>query len=827
MQTQAFTGLTEKEVQAARAQHEHSHQQPADQPHILQRLSEALKDPMLVLLLAAAVLYFILGQTDEAYFMVGAIIAIYFISVYQEARSQKALEALKKLTAPCARVIREGLLQEIKTEELVVGDLMMVQEGDAIPADGILLQGNDLMVNESTLSGEAFPIDKHTQDAVYQGTVVVRGMGICQVNAIGSESAIGRIGQSMSQLQEEKTPLEQQIGDFVKRMASIGFIVFLLVWGWNFYLSMEWTGSLLKALALAMSIIPEEIPVAFTTFMALGAWRMMREGIIVKKTKIVETLGAATVICTDKTGTITENKMQLAGAYLYERGTSSKDNPLWIQDPEFIELVSLGMWASEPSPFDPMELALHECYGQASDKDLRQQGQLIAEYPLEGTPPMMTHVFDVAGRVVVAAKGAPERIAREAQLSMQDRTVIEQAVEDFASQGLRVLAVATAMAPTPLPAKQEQFSWRFVGLVAFQDPIKKGIPQVFEAFYQAGIKLKIITGDHTTTAQAIAQQAGFRGNREAIEGRDIIEMDETMLQSCVQQTDLYTRMFPEAKLRVVKALQKNGDIVAMTGDGVNDGPALKAAHIGIAMGRKGTETAKQAASLVLVDDDLGKMVSAVAAGRRIYANLKKAIQYIISIHIPIILTVLLPLLLGWKYPNIFTPVHIIFLELIMGPTCSIVYENDPAEAEDMRQPPRPFTHNFLSWGELSVSILQGIGITVGTLLTYQFGLEKGMDENSIRTLVFLCLISANIFLTLVNRSFYHSILTTIRYKNWMVPSIILICVLMLLLILWAAPLRRFFDFDLLPASYMCIAAGIGLLSTLWFEIYKYWRRTRN
>lgn len=445
-----------------------------------------------------------------------------------------------------------------------------------------------------------------------------------------------------------------------------------------------------------MSILPEEIPVAFTTFMALGAWRLMKMGIIVKRTQTIETLGSATVICTDKTGTITENKMELVS--LYVQATNSYQIPDKTLNEEGQKLLAMAMWSSEPVPFDPMETALHDTYGKLAATDLRTDFKLVHEYPLEGKPPMMTHVFENAtGERIIAAKGAPEAIIALSGLSESEKTEILNAVNELAAKGYRILAVGQSMlSGDTYPEKQQELSFDFLGLVAFYDPPKANIRSVFESFYKAGIQVKIITGDNAATTQNIARQIGFKGAENVLLGDELVAMDEPTLQQKVMQTGIFARMFPEAKLKVVNALKAQGQIVAMTGDGVNDGPALKAAHIGIAMGKKGTEIAKQASSLILVDDDLARMVDAVAMGRKIYISLKNAIRYIISIHIPIILTVFIPLALGWIYPNIFTPVHIIFFELIMGPTCSIIYENEPMEKDLLLQKPRPFTDTFFS-----------------------------------------------------------------------------------------------------------------------------------
>jgi P-type Ca2+ transporter type 2C len=779
-------------------------------------------------LLAASTIYFISGKTGDGFFMVSAIVLVAAISFYQESRSRNAIEALRKLTQPFGTVIRDGEEVEIPIEEIVMGDYMIVKEGMSIPADGVVVKSNDFSVNESILTGESLPVSKTQEEnnRVYQGTTVMGGLAICRVDAIGSNTQLGKIGKSLEQIEEEDTPLQIQIANFVKKMALIGVIIFFVVWIINYYTSRDFLDSLLKSLTLAMSILPEEIPVAFTTFMALGAWRLMKLGIVVKQTKTVETLGSATVICVDKTGTITENKMSLAKFYVH--ASKKISTPLEATGDGEKELIRLAMWSSEPIPFDPMEVALHEAYTGSTITDERALYKLIFEYPLEGRPPMMTHVFESEeGHRIIAAKGAPEALIDVSDLSATDKKEVELVGNQFASEGYRVLGIGvTQFEGNDFHSTQQQYKFRFVGLVAFYDPPKKNIRTVLDAFYKAGIRVKIITGDNAATATTIAKQVGFRGVENTLNGEELMAMKESELEERVLNTHVFTRMFPEAKLRIINALKAKGEIVAMTGDGVNDGPALKAAHIGISMGKKGSEIARQASSLILIEDDLARMVDAVAMGRKIYTNLKKAIQYIISIHIPIILVVFLPLALGWIYPGIFSPIHIIFLELIMGPTCSIIYENEPLEKNLMVQKPRPFTTTFFNLKELTTSIVQGLVITAGALFMYQYAVGTGHDEAATRTMVFLLLISANVFLTLVNRSFYYSIITTTSYKNNLVPFIIIITVAITGLLLFVAPFTIFFEFQRPDVFELLLSVGTGFFSVIWFELVKWQNRRR-
>ena len=790
-------------------------------------LKSIFAEPMVLLLLIASGIYFINKQYSDAAFLSVSILLIVAISLYQEKRSQNALAKLQEFTQPLCKVIREGQQQNIKTQDIVVGDLVIVEEGGLVPADGSIISSNDFSVNESILTGESMTVfkDKDKEDnKIFSGTTVVSGLAIVKVTAIGNETRLGKIGSSLDAIAEEKTPLELQIGNFIKKMVFAGALVFVLVWGINYSRVGNVLESLLMALTLAMSILPEEIPVAFTTFMALGARRLMKMGIVVKQMKTVETLGSATVICTDKTGTITQNKMELARLYLPSGSEVAADT--FRESKETEELLTTAMWASEPIAFDPMEIALHNSYKKFTDKDMTILFKMIHEYPLSGKPPMMTHVFeDLNGNRIIAAKGAPEAILEVCHLSAEEKETVTAAMNKLTDKGYRVLGVAKGNWPgNNYPEKQQEIPFIFKGLVAFYDPPKENIAEVLKSFYTAGIGVKIITGDNARTTNAIAQEIGFLGYDKSITGDELMKLSDAELQTKVMHINVFSRMFPDAKLRIVNALKANGQIVAMTGDGVNDGPSLKAAHIGIAMGKKGTSIAKDAASLILTEDDLSKMVDAVAMGRKIYTNLKKAIQYIISIHIPIILIVFLPLALGWIYPNIFSPLHVILLELIMGPTCSIIYENEPEEADTMQRGPRPLTSTFFNVKELVISILQGIVITFGLLFVYQWSVHNQWEENTTRSMVFLTLITANVVLTLVNRSFYYSLWDTLQYKNILVAVIIGVTVFLVILLFAIPFLRSLFSFELITFSQLIVCLLAGSLSVLWFEGTKYLRR---
>lgn len=822
-----LTGLTDAEVTTSRKKYGYNRIEMVKKESWADLLLNILKEPMLILLICVSFIYVLTGNYGEALFMFVAIVGVTAISFYQDNRSKKALEELEKLNEPLSKVIRNSKIVEVPTFEIAVGDLCITEEGKLINADGRIVHSNDFSVNESSLTGESLSVFKDSRskdNTVYSGTITVSGLAVFQVERIGKETKVGKIGESILNIKEEASPLQIQIRNFVKGMAIIGCIIFLAVCIFSFIKTGDFFTSLLSGLTLAMSVLPEEIPVAFTTFMALGAWKLMRDGIIIKRSSIVETLGSVTVICTDKTGTITENSMQLKHLYDYHADKIYEQEGFGAK--ELDELIDYAMWSSEPVPFDPMEITLHKIYEQTQDSDSRKEYQLFHEYPLEGKPPMMTHLFENEHKErIIAAKGAPEAILNVSNLSEEEKNKIRNIVKEFGAQGYRVLGVAKShFEGNNFPVKQQDFTFEFLGLTVFYDPPKKGIKKVFQHIYDAGIKVKVITGDNEDTTKAIAMQAGIINESPAINGSEIASSSEDDLMNLSENTTLFTRMFPEAKLEVVNALKSKGNVVAMLGDGVNDGPALKAAHIGVAMGNKGTEIAKSSAALVITNDDLEKLVIGIAAGRRIYANIKKAVQYIISIHIPIILTVSLPLFLGWVFPHIFTPVHVIFLELVMGPTCSIVYENEPIEKNAMHKPPRKLTDTFLNWRELTISIIQGLAITTGILLMYQYSAHQGNNEEKTRTLVFSTLIFANILLSLVNRSFYYSVLESFKNRNILLMGISALVLVLLLIILYVAPVSRFFSVTSLTVKELGETFFIAAISVLWFEGYKLIKR---
>ncbi|AII53920.1 cation-translocating P-type ATPase [Hymenobacter sp. APR13] len=824
-ETAGGLGLTDAAVAAARRAHGSNTLAASAGAGWLGTLKEVVLEPMFLMLLTAGGLYVALGQAQEAITLLLALLLVAGISLYQNIRSNQALSALRELTQPQAQVRRNGAVVTVPVEKLVVGDAVLVAEGSRLPADGTVTELNDFSVDEAILTGEAVPVAKARGDAVFGGTSAVTGSAWLQLTAVGNSSRLGVIGHSMESIITEKTPLQRQVHQFVLRMAWVGAGAFALVWGVNYAHSGNWVTALLFGLTLAMSVLPEEIPMAFSSFMALGAARLSRLGVLTKQPQTVESLGSATIICTDKTGTLTQDGMRLA--QVYAEATQTLLPVPGALPPQATQVLAYARWASETTPFDPMEQALVAAFATASPAEAQAPCPMVHEYPLAGTPPMMTHVRQIGGAQVVAAKGAVEHILAVCRPAPADAARLREMARQLSVQGYRVLGVAQGQPEhSGFPAEQDDFRWTLLGLVALENPPKANAAAVVRAFTQAGIQVKMITGDFPETAQAIARQIQLPDADTLLTGQQVMDLPEPELQRQAAATAVFARMFPEAKLRVVEALKKNGAVVAMTGDGVNDGPALKAAHIGVAMGRRGTEVARQAASLVLVDDDLGSMVTAIAQGRRIYQNFKKAVFYVVSIHLPIVLTVAVPLLAGWPLANLLTPVHIIFLELVMGPTCSIAFENEPAEAGQMLQPPRPLTATLLAGAELSRSLVQGLGISAAVLGVYYVAMRLGQPEAAVRSLVFATLVLSNIFLTLSSRSFTQSVGRMLRVPNpvlWLMLGLTLALLLATLLVPAA---RQLFGFVPVPPAALSWCTLAALAGTGWVEIYKAIRRAK-
>lgn len=806
---------------------------------------EVLREPMFLLLVAAGAIYLLLGDVSDALMLLGFVCVVMSITIYQEYKTERVLEALRDLSSPRALVIRDGLEQRIAGREVVRGDVLILSEGDRIPADAVLISCNHFSADESLLTGESVAVRKFVQvdaDAmmppggddlpfIYSGTLVVQGRGVACVMATGSRSEIGKIGTALQDLNVETTPLQQEIGRLVRNLAILGVllsVMLLVIYGIT---RGDWLHGLLSGITLAMSILPEEYPVVLTVFMAMGAWRIAKHRVLTRRVHTVEALGSATVLCVDKTGTLTLNRMTVQ--QLMVNGASFVTDNTRVPLPEtFHELTEFGILASETSPFDAMEKAIHELgKNYLSDTEhLHSDWELAHAYSLSPELLALSHVWKAQNRdeYIVAAKGAPEAIADLCHFNQAQLDELAAQVNGLAAQGMRVLGVAKAHHHgSDWPDIQHDFDFQFLGLIGLADPVRPTVAPALKECRAAGIRVVMITGDYPATAAAIAAQIGLViGSDGIITGAELGKMDDTTLRERIRHSNIFARMIPEQKLRLVNALKANGEVVAMTGDGVNDAPALKAAHIGIAMGGRGTDVAREAASLVLLDDDFASIVHAVRLGRGIFDNLRKAMAYIFAVHIPIVGLSLIPLLLGW--PPVFAPVHIVFLELIINPACSIAFEAEPAEHNVMRRPPRPPKEPLFGKRILLLSLLQGVFVLLATLMVLGYALRHGATEEAARVLTFTTLVIGNLGLILVNRSWHHNTLHTLFYRNpsfwWVTGGALAFLTLTLTLPL----LREVFHFTTISVEEFALCALAGLISVAWFEFYKaYAQRRRN
>jgi Ca2+-transporting ATPase len=782
---------------------------------------DVLREPMLGLLLAGGGVYLLLGDLAEAVILLVFASLSVLITVVQEARTERVLEALRDLTSPRALVIRDGVRKRIAGREVVCGDLIVLSEGDRVPADARLVEATGMMVDESLLTGEAVPVKKRlTQNEaltrpadgdeghVFSGTLVVAGDALAVVQATGARSEIGKIGKTLNMLETETPHLQRQMRRLVMVFAALGGAVSLAVVGLSGYVRGDWLESVLAGIAIGMAMLPEEFPMVLAVFMAMGAWRISKARVLTRRASAIESLGAASVLCTDKTGTLTQNQMTIAELRL-PGGDRLKvgKGPL---EGAFLDLARIGTGASSPRPFDPMEKAFHTL------TPLDSGWTLVRSYPIASDFFAMSQVWQSGDRRIACAKGAPEAIADLCHLSAQSRAELNAMVDEMAQTGLRVLGVAKAEADDDLPDSQTGFSYRFLGLVGLEDPLRASVPQAVAECQSAGIRVIMITGDYPVTAGAIAQQAGLTGDI-VVTGDDLSGMSDAELASVVTTATIFARTRPEQKLRIVRALKSRGAVVAMTGDGVNDAPSLKAAHIGVAMGSRGTDVAREAASIVLLDDDFGSIVATVRLGRRIYDNLRKAMSFILAVHVPIAGVALMPLLLG--LPVLFGPVHIAFLEMIIDPVCALVFEAEREEKGVMRRPPRKPSEPLFSGPTIIWSVVQGALVFAATASVYLIAPDYQQDIAQTRTLTFLTLVMGIVVLILVNRSTSSSILTALGRHNVALMLVLPTVAILLGIVLFWPPARDLFSFapvsnDWLLMPLIASAALLVLLELL-------------
>jgi len=804
---------------------------------------DVLREPMLALLLGGGVVYLALGDVKEAVILLVFACFSVLITVVQEARTERVLDALRDLTSPRALVIRGGVRKRIAGRDVVREDLIVLAEGDRVPADARLLSAQDLQADESLLTGESVPVRKiGTPDApdavarpggddlpfVYSGSLIVRGTGTAEVIATGPRSEIGKIGKSLGDLETAAPHLQTQIRKLVRIFAIVGAGVSLLVVALYGAVRGGWLDAILAGIAVGMSMLPEEFPVVLAVFMAMGAWRISRARVLTRRANAIEALGSTTVLCTDKTGTLTENRMTIVELRLADGSSASVDSVPGTLAPSFRNLVATGVLASAPEPFDPMEKAFHALakndVRESPDRDV-EAGSLVKAYALTPDCLAMSHVWKSASDrnvFLVAAKGAPEAIAELCRLDPAARADLTKSVDRMAAEGLRVLGVARAtFADAALPDSQQGFDFAFVGLVGLSDPLRASVAAAIRECRTAGIRVVMITGDYPATARAVARAAGLDAD-DIVGGEQLAALSDAEVALRVKTATIFARIMPEQKLRIVEALKANGEVVAMTGDGVNDAPSLKAANIGIAMGGRGTDVAREAASIVLLDDDFGSIVATVRLGRRIYDNLRKAMSFIFAVHVPIAGLALLPLLFG--LPILLGPMHIAFLEMVIDPVCSLVFEAEGEEDDVMSRRPRDPAEPLFSGAMIAWSVLQG-ALAFGLVATiFVVALGQGMPVDEVRALSFFALVTAIVALILVNRSASASLLKAIRRPNRALAIVLPIVILMLAATLLVPSISDLFRFGPLHADDILLTVASGAVVLVGLELAKpMWR----
>ena len=790
-----------------------------------------LREPMLALLMAGGVAYLLLGDRTEALILLGFATFSIVVTVVQETRTEHVLEALRDLSAPRALVIRDGARVLVAGRDVVAGDLLVLAQGDRVAADALLVEAADLQTDESLLTGESLPVGKVAAPAnatdtphrpggdgqphVYSGSLVARGRGIARVVATGPRSEIGKIGQSLGALNTEAPRLRRETTRIVTWCAIGGTLVALLVVLLFGLLRGGWIEAALAGIAIGMSMLPEEFPVVLTVFLAMGAWRIGKVGVLTRRAAAIETLGSATVLCTDKTGTLTENRMSLAAVWL-PSGEAAAIAPNQPATSLYRPLIDLAARASEMAPSDPMEVALHTARGTAGAAD--GVGTLLHSYALRPDLLAMSNVWDDDGTLTIAAKGAPEAIGGLCGLSPEQQSALMATVEAMAARGIRVLAVASATPPDRnWRATQRDYHYTLAGLVGLADPLRAGVAAAVADCRAAGLRVVMITGDYAATARSIAAEAGI-ADAEVLTGTDLDVMDAAGLAARLDAVTVFARIMPEQKLRIVQAFKAHGDVVAMTGDGVNDAPSLKAAHIGIAMGKLGTDVAREAAAMVLIDDDFGAIVRSVKLGRRIYDNIRKAMAFIFAVHVPIAGLALLPLVVG--LPILFGPIHIALLEMVIDPVCALVFEAEREEADVMHRPPRDPAESLFSLPMIAWSVFQG-GLAFAMLATV-FLVESrlGMAEPELRALVFFGLISAIVALILVNRSFTASLGNAFVRHNAALRYVVVAIAIVTTLILSLPRAQALLKFGSIAWTDMGLAIGLGLTLLVVLELCK-------
>lgn len=812
-----LSGLTDAEITKSRFEHGANVLKAKAKRNIFQKVLHVLMEPMFLLLFGAASIYFLVGEVTDGVIMLCCVLFVSGIEFFQEQKTDKALEVLNTLSAINIRVIRNGKTVVVGSEDLVVGDLVVLAEGDKIPADGVILETQGLGVNESALTGESAVVHKKLVDnskerfklnMCYAGCDVTNGSAVIRLTAVGSQTEYGKIGSTLDSIEKVKTPLEKQIGHLIAICTIISLTFCIIVTVVNFFynsglaLGDRIVESVLSGITMAMATIPEEIPVVLTVFLAMGAWKLAQQHALTRNMKAVETLGAVTVLCTDKTGTLTQNKMTV--------------QEVFTDSPDFAKVAAL---ACPKTPYDPMEIAIQDYALQHGADASLYQAPLVREYLFNNEDKMMGQVWDLDDQRLLCVKGAYETVLPLCDLpKTQLAQIIEQA-KAFSSLGYRVLALAEQTKVTRFHAELEDYRLDFVGLIALVDPPRVGVKNSVKLCQGAGVRIIMITGDNGETAEGVARQIGLRNCSEVITGTMLEKMSDQELKERVKTTNIFARVYPDHKMRIVKALQDNHEVVAMTGDGVNDAPALKKAEIGIAMGQRGTNVAKEAADLILMDDKFSTIVDAIANGRTIYSNIKKAISYILVVHIPIILISLFVPLAG--LPLLLLPVHVVLLELIIDPTSSIVFQRLKAEANVMKRPPRPLGESLLNFPTIARCLLQGAVIFGVVFLSYLYLIRTGAAQNLASTFAFVTLIFSNVLVVYVLQSDELALKNFfLDFKDKVIVIINVVIVAVLLLLIYIPLFNRLIGAVPLGSLELLAAIGLAVLATFVFDLAK-------
>ncbi|HOD59423.1 MAG TPA: cation-translocating P-type ATPase [Candidatus Syntrophosphaera sp.] len=833
-----YRGLSQAEAEAKLRKDGYNELPTSKRRSLFKIIWGVLSEPMFILLVSCAVLYLILGNMEDALVLVGSVILVMAIDIVQEHKTDNALEALKNLSSPRALVIRDGEQKRIPGREVVVGDLIILAEGDRVPADAFIIENEQLNVDESLLTGESVPVRKRVWDGkesapqpggedlpcVYSGTLVVSGRCIAQVYATGAKTELGKIGKSLEGLQEEKTKLSRDTTKLVKNFALLGLIICAIVVIAFYFTRKDLIQAFLSGITLAMSVLPEEFPVILTVFLALGALRLSRKNVLARRAQAIENLGATTVLCTDKTGTLTYNRMSLQKIWGKESPHSISLKDVEKDNKRDKDLLFYSVLACMKDPFDPMERAIHNALNDFDPSLYRnyEELQLVKEYLLTDTCRAMTNVWKErdSDSFIVAMKGSPETVMDLCKLDLMSRESEMQKVSQMAEEGLRVLGVGIAsINQSDLPEEQSGFDFQYLGLIGLADPIRENVPAAVKECYRAGIRIIMITGDYVGTAKAIGRQIGLKNIENVITGSELEAMDDETLKEKVKNVAIFARVVPAHKLRIVQALKANNEVVAMTGDGVNDAPALKAANIGIAMGQRGTDVAREASAIVITDDDFSSIVSGVRMGRRIYDNLRKSFTYVFSLHVPISGMSIIPALFT-EFPLIFYPVHIALLELIIDPACSIVFEMEKEEEDIMDRPPRDPNAPLFGKKMVILGMLQGLAVLVVLALIYFWNLNNGVMPAKNRAMVFTTMVFSNLMLITTNRSWEKNLIQILKTPNPAMLYLFLGVFAVVILATNIPAIINIFHISKLNFIEFVVCLLAGNISVLWFEIYK-------